>query len=267
MKYISQLKEILKKKDVTQEMLARELGVSFATLNRWLNGKTIPRLNTQKKILHFLKMRKNTDFYDNQSDYEKYIQNTGSLDQAVLSERELKMISQIASSKYSRISFIMELLQGILNYGRNYDWNCGSILQHFNSELIIDALKKIENLPRYYNSIGLAWVLGEINRKDSVVVGYLRDVVRFASDFEASWRAAFSLENLQIEEAIVLLKRSVKIDEGKDLEFYISNIKNKKSIIAVLLKSNTENIQTTIYPQVKEIFLKSKDTPEIINCC
>ncbi len=36
------VKEVRKQLGITQEELAHELGVSFATINRWENGKTTP---------------------------------------------------------------------------------------------------------------------------------------------------------------------------------------------------------------------------------
>jgi len=36
------VKEVRKQLELSQEGLARELGVSFATVNRWENGKTAP---------------------------------------------------------------------------------------------------------------------------------------------------------------------------------------------------------------------------------
>ena len=40
--YPSLVKEIRKQLDLSQEDLARELGVSFATVNRWENGQVKP---------------------------------------------------------------------------------------------------------------------------------------------------------------------------------------------------------------------------------
>ena len=40
----------------SQEDLARELGVSFATVNRWENGKTKPSRLAQDKIKHISNM-------------------------------------------------------------------------------------------------------------------------------------------------------------------------------------------------------------------
>ncbi len=44
------LKEILSSTHWTQERLAAKLGVSFATVNYWLNGKTKPQKNAMKDI-------------------------------------------------------------------------------------------------------------------------------------------------------------------------------------------------------------------------
>lgn len=35
---------------MTQEALARRLGVTFAALNRWINGKAVPRKSAEGKI-------------------------------------------------------------------------------------------------------------------------------------------------------------------------------------------------------------------------
>nr|MBU1328987.1 helix-turn-helix domain-containing protein [Candidatus Omnitrophota bacterium] len=40
---------------ITQEQLAKELGVAFATVNRWLNGKYKPRKIQQYHIEKLLK--------------------------------------------------------------------------------------------------------------------------------------------------------------------------------------------------------------------
>ena len=40
---------------ITQEQLAKELGVAFATVNRWLNGKYKPRKIQQYHIDKYLK--------------------------------------------------------------------------------------------------------------------------------------------------------------------------------------------------------------------
>ena len=44
------LKKLRRQKGWSQEDLARNLGVSFATVNRWENGKTKPSRLAQEKI-------------------------------------------------------------------------------------------------------------------------------------------------------------------------------------------------------------------------
>ena len=43
MQFDEAVKYVREKKGYSQEQLARMLNVSFATINRWENGKTIPR--------------------------------------------------------------------------------------------------------------------------------------------------------------------------------------------------------------------------------
>ena len=41
----------------SQEELANELGVSFASVNRWENAKTVPAKKTQEKLLELCKKK------------------------------------------------------------------------------------------------------------------------------------------------------------------------------------------------------------------
>jgi transcriptional regulator with XRE-family HTH domain len=41
-KFSELIKEVRKQLGLSQEGIARELSVSFATINRWENGKTVP---------------------------------------------------------------------------------------------------------------------------------------------------------------------------------------------------------------------------------
>ena len=51
MQYIAEeLKKLRQQQGWSQEYLARTLGVSFATVNRWENGKTKPSRLAQEKI-------------------------------------------------------------------------------------------------------------------------------------------------------------------------------------------------------------------------
>ena len=57
MTLIQNLEKYRLENKITQEQLAKELGVAFATVNRWLNGKYKPRKIQQ---YHVEKMLKNT---------------------------------------------------------------------------------------------------------------------------------------------------------------------------------------------------------------
>jgi hypothetical protein len=159
------------------------------------------------------------------------------------------------------------LIDDIPKRGRAYDWNVGSILQHLECELTISSLQHVENVEALYDSIGLAWVLGEYRDSDPFIIGYLRNVVRHAKNPEAWWRAAFSLELLGTDDAVSLLKRSIKSSGTKELSYYLDNLDDKRAIIGILVTSNVENIQNVIYPRVRDEFLHSDDHATVINCC
>src|SRR5215470_6483610 len=48
------IKELRERLELTQEVFARILGVSFATVNRWENGKTVPTGDCAR-VLHTLR--------------------------------------------------------------------------------------------------------------------------------------------------------------------------------------------------------------------
>lgn len=58
MNYVDTIKEIRILLSMSQEDLARELGVSFATVNRWENKKAKPSKMAMKSIESFCKERK-----------------------------------------------------------------------------------------------------------------------------------------------------------------------------------------------------------------
>ena len=58
MDLIQKLEEYRLKKRITQERLAEMLGVSFATVNRWLNGKTKPLKIQEYHIKKLLEERR-----------------------------------------------------------------------------------------------------------------------------------------------------------------------------------------------------------------
>jgi len=52
------VKEVRRQLALSQEELAHALGVSFATVNRWENGKTIPSKLAQRQFEQFCKEKK-----------------------------------------------------------------------------------------------------------------------------------------------------------------------------------------------------------------
>lgn len=52
------VKNLREKMLVTQEELAEILGVSFASVNRYENGKTVPTIKVKRKIVELCKKNK-----------------------------------------------------------------------------------------------------------------------------------------------------------------------------------------------------------------
>jgi predicted transcriptional regulator len=53
MAYSDEIKKIRQKCFLSQESFARELGVSFSSINRWEGGKSKPNVSAMKKIKGF----------------------------------------------------------------------------------------------------------------------------------------------------------------------------------------------------------------------
>ena len=58
MSFCDDIRTIRQKCFLSQEAFAKELGVSFATVNRWESGKTKPTYKTMKLIDDFCKKNK-----------------------------------------------------------------------------------------------------------------------------------------------------------------------------------------------------------------
>ena len=71
MNFGDNIKRIRQKCFLSQEMFAKELGISFATVNRWESGKTKPTYKTMKLIDDFCKNH-NIDF-DIRHELEEHI--------------------------------------------------------------------------------------------------------------------------------------------------------------------------------------------------
>lgn len=224
MNSIDKLKAIKSFSGMTQQKIATELDVTFAALNRWMVGKAIPRKSAEDKIDKLYKKYFNGEEKTSE-DYLVYkgivSENLDFLSNQIFSEDILRKIAKRISSDVSCQDLIYKLVINIPRSNRNYDWNVGSILQHFESTIVLDMFRRIENTSPFHNSIGLAWVLGELNTKDSKVIDYLYSIVNYSTDSDAWWRAAFSIEKLGVEEAVNLLKRSQKNKPVKGLEFLL----------------------------------------------
>lgn len=61
MTYSNEIKKIRQKCFLSQEAFARELEVSFSSINRWENGKSKPNLSAMKKMKDFCELN-NIDF-------------------------------------------------------------------------------------------------------------------------------------------------------------------------------------------------------------
>lgn len=53
-----QVKEVRRQLGLSQEEMAHALGVSFATVNRWENGKTVPSKLAQNQFARFCALKK-----------------------------------------------------------------------------------------------------------------------------------------------------------------------------------------------------------------
>lgn len=53
--YKALVKKLRKKMIITQEEMAKLLGLSFASVNRYENGKTIPTMKVKRKIVELCK--------------------------------------------------------------------------------------------------------------------------------------------------------------------------------------------------------------------
>lgn len=58
MDYRKLIKELREKLILSQEEMAIVLDVSFTSINRWENGKTIPTIKARRKIVKFCKKNK-----------------------------------------------------------------------------------------------------------------------------------------------------------------------------------------------------------------
>lgn len=195
------------------------------------------------------------------------LNNLAALECQIYDEEILKLVSQKIVTSKQQNKYLSKLIDSIPGFSKNYDWNVGSILQHLEVKMIIDILKSTKPLSKLYGSIGLSWVLGEFKNTHPFIVDFLYSVIYNSNNSDAWWRAAFSLEKLGIDEAVNLLRRSLKLSNLKSLDYYLHHLEDKKSIICILIYSNVDNIEKKIYPQIKKNFLSATSCSVVINCC
>lgn len=188
------------------------------------------------------------------------------LDQQIFSERDLRTLANLLSLEQQEPIIIRNLISQYPAHGKNFDWNMGSILQHIEVSIIIDVLSENTNL-QLYNSIGLVWALGEFKNMNRIITDFLYNTIKNSTSSDAWWRAAFSLEKLGLEEAVNLLKMSLKTTKLRELDYYLHALSDKRSVISILILSNVENIERVVYPKIKKAFLETQDDAIIINCC
>ncbi len=70
MSFSEELKDIRRHSFLSQEAFARELNVSFSSVNRWEGGRAKPNLNAMKKLKSFCEMH-DIDFSNLEIKWEK----------------------------------------------------------------------------------------------------------------------------------------------------------------------------------------------------
>ena len=137
------------------------------------------------------------------------IGNFKSIEDSKISEKDLLSIAKIL--KNNEINNIKTILNYMVenNISDSCDWNIGSIIQHFN---INEVIKQIDSIPVnkrsfLYDSIGLAWALGDSGSKNEKIVDFLYEVLNYSRNSEAWWRSSFAIEKLTGKNAINNLKR------------------------------------------------------------
>lgn len=188
------------------------------------------------------------------------------LDQQIFSEADLRTLASLLNLEQSKSIIVSNLISQLPAHGKNFDWNTGSILQHIDTSIIIDILRENTD-SQLFNSIGLVWALGEFKNTNRIITDFLYNTIKNSISSEAWWRAAFSLEKLGLEEAINLLKMSLKTTKLRELDYYLHALSDKHSVISILILSNVENIERIVYPKIKKAFLETQDDAVIVNCC
>ena len=192
--------------------------------------------------------------------------NYSALGTKIFSEKKLKELAVLILNIKERELLLTKIILSIPKNNYAYDWNCGSLVQHFDSSLVTKIFLSIGS-SKFYESVGLTWAFGELNSKDPIIINYLYEAIKNSNNHESWWRAAFSLEKLGLEQAVNCLKINLEKRREYSLEHCLENLHDKKCIIGLLLCSDSDNIKNIILPTIEEKLLISNDTKTIVNCC
>lgn len=171
------------------------------------------------------------------------------------SESYLKNLAEAARQEQYFDVIVAELISRLtVRPSREFDWNVGSLLQHADAEWVFANISKSEtNRESLYESIGLTWCLGEFGRRDPIAVTFLEDAVARARSSASWFRAAQSLENLGIVDAISYLKASLRSQESPQLETCLADLSDYRNRIGILLHSTVDNLHNKILPRIKQV--------------
>lgn len=200
----------------------------------------------------------------------------GMIADAVINDKDLSFLQDMIADesilakvadrikKEEAYGALYRLVGGFWNYRSYYDWNASSILQYFDLYLVMEAIHQFSDRRPIYESIGLASILGEYRRRNDPVVSHLRAVVAEAKNPKAWWRAAQSLEMIGVDDAVSLLKRSVRFSALRDLDWCLDNLHDYRAMINVLVLCDRKDTGQLIFRKAREILLKSRDVQATI---
>jgi SAM-dependent methyltransferase len=194
------------------------------------------------------------------SDYPSMIKdlvsgNIAPLSSSYLSEEKLKELAELLTAKSLFKTVILRLFQCFEGeVSREFDWNCGSLIQHADSEVVFSQIPMDGSLRlQLIESIGLTWCLGQFHLRDQRVVDFLEETVEHARNPQSWWRAAFSLELLGLVNAVSYLKSALKYQGIPKLHDCLAKLGNERSRIGILLHINSSDVQEYVFPRLKDV--------------
>ncbi len=194
------------------------------------------------------------------SDYHSIIEDLRSgnfvpLSSSYFSEEKLKELAKILRAESLFIQIISQLFQCFeREFSREFDWNCGSLIQHADPEIVFSQIPVDDSLrSKLQNSIGLTWCLGQFHLRDQRAVDFLEEAVERATNPQSWWRAAFSLEVLGLVDAVSYLKSALKYQGIPKLQDCLAELGNERSRIGILLHRNSSDLHEHVFPRLKDL--------------